>query len=221
MKIHNEGIKIILIIGAVLVVLLLFLNVVFKSQTSWHFILYISAIIFYFFVIRFFRNPDRYSPGKDPDILLSSADGRVCGIKRVVESEYFKDERIQVSIFMSVVNVHVNYYPFNGIVKYVKYHPGKYLFAFREKASTDNERNSIVMQDDKGREVLIRQIAGGLARRIVCHAKEGMKVEQTQELGIIKFGSRVDFFLPLDFDVKVDLKQKVTGGVTMIGSFKN
>jgi len=221
MRIHKEGIKIILIIGGVLAILLVLLNVIFTGQTTWHYILYAASLIFYFFVIRFFRNPDRYSPGKHPESILSSADGRVCGIKKVVESEYFKDERIQLSIFMSIANVHVNYYPFNGIVNYVKYHPGKYMFAFREKASTDNERNSIVLKDYKGREVLIRQIAGGFARRIVCHAEEGMEVEQSQELGIIKFGSRVDFFLPPDFDIKVVKKQKVIGGRTVIGSFKD
>ena len=121
---------------------------------------------------------------------------------------------------MSIINVHVNWYPFSGIIKYVKYHPGKYMFAFREKASTDNERNSFVLQNSNGKEVLIRQIAGGVARRIVCHAKEGMAVEQVQEMGIIKFGSRVDFILPLNFDLKVEVKQKVKGGFTVIGSFK-
>ena len=219
MKIHKEGVKIILIIGAVLVLLLVLVNVLFPVQTTLHYIIYIAAVMFYFFVIRFFRNPDRTASQKDPAIILSAADGRICGIKKVVENEYFKDERIQVSIFMSIVNVHVNWYPFRGIIKYVKYHPGKFMFAFREKASTDNERNSLVLQHSNGEEVLIRQIAGGVARRIVCNAKEGMAVEPVQEMGIIKFGSRVDFFLPLDFDLKVEVKQKVKGGVTVIGSF--
>ena len=148
--------------------------------------------------------------------MLSSVDGKVVVIEEVFEKEYFKDKRLQVSVFMSPINVHVTRYPVGGTVTYSKYHPGKYLVAWHPKASEENERTTVVVKNDIIGEVLFRQIAGALAKRIVNYAEEGQKVEQTTDSGFIKFGSRVDIFLPLDAKIKVELNQKVKGGISII-----
>lgn len=141
-------------------------------------------------------------------------------IEKTFEKEYFKDERWQVSVFMSPLNVHVNRYPINGLVTYLKYHPGKYLVAWHPKSSELNERASVVIKNSKGQEILVRQIAGAVARRIVTYAKEGLQIRQGEELGFIKFGSRADIFLPLDADIQVTLNQKVKGNVDVIALWK-
>lgn len=154
------------------------------------------------------------------DHILSTADGKVVAIEETYEEEYFKENRLLISVFMSPFNVHINWYPFNGVVKYVKYHEGKYLVAYHPKSSELNERNSIVVEKEPSKNILIRQIAGIMARRIISYANEGEVIEQGEEFGIIRFGSRVDFYLPLNVDVKVKLNEKVTAQQTVIAEFK-
>jgi len=167
----------------------------------------------------FFRSPLR-PVFPDENSILCPADGKIVVIEKTFEKEYFKDERWQVSVFMSPLNVHVNRYPINGLVTYLKYHPGKYLVAWHPKSSELNERASVVIKNSKGQEILVRQIAGAVARRIVTYAKEGLQIRQGEELGFIKFGSRADIFLPLDADIQVTLNQKVKGNVDVIALWK-
>lgn len=159
-------------------------------------------LAFAFFVFWFHRVPDREIPEGDSKTIASVADGKVVIVDRVYEKEYFKDDRIQVSVYMDFFDVHTNFWPMDGVISYYKYHPGKYLLAFLPKASEKNEHSSTVIRNEHG-EILFRQIAGTFARRIVCYSKEGDKVERGKQCGIIKFGSRIDIFLPLDADVKV------------------
>lgn len=166
-------------------------------------------------VLQFFRNPGRTWTINE-NALICPADGKVVVIEETEESEYFKDKRIQVSIFMSPINVHINRYPLSGIVKYAKYHAGKYLVAWHPKSSTENERTTVVVEHKNGKQVLFRQIAGALARRIVMYSKEGDVAAQTAEFGFIKFGSRVDIFLPLGTKVNVKINDVVKGGVTQL-----
>ncbi|MBK8685107.1 MAG: phosphatidylserine decarboxylase family protein [Bacteroidetes bacterium] len=163
-----------------------------------------------------FRIPTRVQT-LDEQLVVSPCDGKVVVIEEAVETEYFKDKRIQVSIFMSPLNVHVNLYPFSGIVNYVRYHKGKYLVAWHPKSSTENERSTVVLKGTKA-EVLIRQIAGAVARRIVTYSKEGEQVHQNGELGFIKFGSRVDLYLPLGTKINAKIGDIVQGGVNVIAT---
>lgn len=167
-------------------------------------------------VIQFFRSPQRNWNTNSPDSVISPCDGQVVVIEEVEETEYFKDKRIQISIFMSPFNVHVNRNPISGIFKYVKYHPGLFLMAFNPKSSTENERSTVVIEHESGTQVLFRQIAGFLARRIVFYCKEGQEAKQTDQMGFIKFGSRVDIFLPVGTKINVNLQDKVKGGITSI-----
>jgi phosphatidylserine decarboxylase len=171
-------------------------------------------------ILQFFRNPSRAMIINDNQI-IAPADGKVVVIEEVVENEYFQGKRLQISIFMSPINVHVNRYPISGIVRYSKYHPGLFLVAWHPKSSTDNERTTVVVEHANGQKVLFRQIAGALARRIVNYAKEGDKAVQGNEFGFIKFGSRVDLLLPTDVKVKVNLDQVVRGNRTVIATFKD
>jgi len=178
----------------------------------------ISAFLF-IVILQFFRSPSRNFIAIDQEI-ISPADGKVVVIEEVMETEYFNEKRLQVSVFMSPINVHLNRYPISGILKYFKYHPGKYLVAWHPKASTENERTTIVVEDKQGRAVLFRQIAGALAKRIVFFGKENTDVKQTDECGFIKFGSRVDLLLPLDVELNVKLNDIVKGGISTIAKFK-
>jgi len=168
-------------------------------------------------VLQFFRNPERKAP-KDINALTSPVDGKVVVIEEVYEGEYFKDQRLQVSIFMSPINVHVTRYPGAGKVVFSKYHPGKYLVAWHPKSSTENERTTVVVKTEKFGEVLYRQIAGALAKRIINYAEEGQEVEQGGESGFIRFGSRVDLYLPLGTKINVSLEEKVKGAESIIAS---
>ena len=167
------------------------------------------------FILFFFRNPERITNAESGDI-LSPADGKVVVIEEAEEKEYFKDLRLQVSIFMSAFNVHSNRYPVSGKVKWVGYHPGRYIVAWHPKSSELNERSSIVIETENGREILVRQIAGAVARRIKTYAKENQVVEQGDELGFIKFGSRVDIFLPLGTEIEIPILQQVRANKTII-----
>lgn len=179
--------------------------------------LQILALVFLVLILQFFRNPSR-RPNKNFDEILAPVDGKVVVIEEVEETEYFKDKRRQVSIFMSPINVHVTRYPASGSVTYSKYHPGKYLVAWHPKSSTENERTTVVIKTPKFGEILYRQIAGAMARRIVNYAEVGESVQQGEDAGFIKFGSRVDVFLPLDCAVTVKLNQKVVGAKTCIAA---
>lgn len=217
MKIHKEGYRIIFTTLLIIVVFNLLINYIFPEQTWFHLLLYISSIVFYTLIVRFFRFPDIKIDINEKHVLCP-ADGKVVAIEEAIEPEFFKDKRKVVSVFMSVNNVHVNRYPISGIIKFKKYHPGEFWFAWRPKSSTENERTSVVIENAQGQMVLARQIAGGVARRIVCYPKEGDNVRQGGELGFIKFGSRVDVFMPLDATIQVTLNQKVLGGKTVIAS---
>jgi phosphatidylserine decarboxylase len=172
--------------------------------------------VLFLFIISFFRIPSRSLTINDR-VIVAPADGKVVVIEETIDPEYFKDKRLQVSIFMSPANVHVNRNPISGTVVYNQYHKGKYLVAWHPKSSTDNERHSVVIKKD-GKEILVKQIAGALAKRIVNYLKVGQEVKQTQEMGFIKFGSRVDLLLPIGTKLNVDLNQTVQGGVTIIGT---
>lgn len=179
----------------------------------------IALLILYIFVMCFFRVPKRI-PVLEDDAVTAPADGTIVIVKETEENEFFKDKRLQVSIFMSVFNVHINWFPISGIVEYFRYHRGKYLVAYYEKSSENNERTTIVV-NHKGTRILFRQIAGLIARRIVCYAKEGQAAQQGTETGFIKFGSRIDLFLPLDAAVNVKVGDKVKGTRTVIARLNN
>lgn len=211
---HKEGGKIILISTTAMVAILFLTNYLWGNSMLAKGI-QIFALIMLVLVLQFFRNPKRIADVSD-DHILAPVDGKVVVIEEVFEPEYFKDKRLQVSIFMSPINVHVTRYPVNGRVKYSKYHPGKYLVAWHPKASTENERTTVVVENRVFGEIMYRQIAGALAKRIVNYAKEGMQVVQGDDAGFIKFGSRVDIYLPLGTKVDVALQQKAVGGKTVI-----
>ncbi len=216
-KIHKEGYKILLVSGIILLLINISVAIFFRHIVVYYITGAVSLVIIAAFA-SFFRIPTRIFFTSDNQI-IAPADGRVVVIEEVVENEYFKDKRIQVSIFMSPANVHVNRNPISGLVKYQKYHPGKYLVAWHPKSSEKNERNTVVIEHDElDAEILIRQIAGKLARKIRWYLNEGDEVEQNGELGFIKFGSRVDLFLPIGTKIDVNLKQKVKGGITVIGT---
>lgn len=172
------------------------------------------SVVFLIIILQFFRNPSVVTQANENQV-ISPADGKVVVIEEVEENEFFNEKRLQISVFMSPFNVHVNRNPISGIVKYFKYHPGKYLVAWHPKSSTENERTTTVIEGTKGT-VLFRQIAGALAKRIVWYVKEGQPVRQGGEMGFIKFGSRVDIFVPLNANVKVALNEKVKGGKTVL-----
>jgi len=215
MTIHREGHKILFGFLTVLIVLNGLLTYFFpvNSVLQWTG-LGISMILF-LLVLQFFRSPSREIQA-NANTVIAPADGKVVVIEKTVEDEYLKEERIQVSIFMSPLNVHINRAPVSGIFKFLKYHAGKYLVAWHPKSSTENERTTMVIQTPSGTNILFRQIAGAVARRIKWYVSEGDSIEQGQEFGFIRFGSRVDVFLPLDAKVKVEINQKTVGGKTVL-----
>ena len=219
MTIHKEGYTTIAITLLFIFVLNAFIDYRYADITWLRWLIYILSFSLFLIVLQFFRNPKRAFV-TDDNLLICPADGKVVVIEETEEGEYFKDKRLQVSIFMSPVNVHINRNPISGVVKFFKYHPGKYLAAWNPKSSTENERTTVVVAHSSGVEVLYRQIAGALARRIVWYVKEGDMVEQGKEFGFIKFGSRVDIFLPLGTKVNVELNQMVKGGITALGELK-
>jgi len=216
MKIHKEGYGVIrntfLLFSAITALFFLLLGCSVAS-----YIVLLVLIIHFAIVVTFFRSPER-TPIEDATAVIAPADGKIVMVKEVYEGEYLKCDCIQVSIFMSVFNVHVNWFPVNGEVEYYKYHPGRYFVAMHPKSSEKNERTSIVVNTGKEK-VLFRQIAGYIARRIVCYATENKPVSQGEQVGFIKFGSRVDLFLPLDARIQVTKGQKVEGQTTIIAKF--
>ena len=217
MVIHKEGRKTILVSFLILTFINFFTFYLSLSFSLFYSILALSLFIF-LFLAQFFRNPN-IKISRNEDILYSPAEGKIVIIDNVFEDEYFKANKLQVSIFMSPLNVHVNRNPISGVVDYYKYHPGKYLLAWHPKSSKLNERNTIVIKSKKNIKILMRQIAGTVARRIKCYIKKGDKVNQCEEFGFIKFGSRVDLFLPLDFKLNIKLGDKTYAGITKIGKF--
>ncbi|MBM3920060.1 MAG: phosphatidylserine decarboxylase family protein [Sphingomonadales bacterium] len=213
MTLHREGFKIILFSTLTLGGLNFGLHEWIGDNWITTTVLVLS-LVFYVLIIQFFRNPSRFTP-IDENHVIAPADGKVVVIEDVEEPEFFKGKRKQLSIFMSPLNVHVNRYPIAGKVVYQKYYPGKYLVAWHPKSSTENERTSVVVENAKT-QILFRQIAGALARRIVCYAKEGDSAKQGAEYGFIKFGSRIDLYLPVDCKVNVNLGQKTKGGETIL-----
>ena len=216
MKIHREGYKTIFIAFLFVAVVLLTLNNIFEEQTWFHIFLYVLGLWFFLMIVRFFRSPERDLHGGE-NIIVSPADGKVVVIERTIEPEFFKEERIQVSIFMSARNVHVNWFPISGNITHYHYHPGKHMVAFNPKASLENERTTTVIKTEDGKEILIRQIAGAVARRVKCYPVVGEPVIQGDELGFIKFGSRVDLLLSVDTEIEIKIGQKVIGKQTVIG----
>ena len=213
---HKEGFKIILIATVLLISALLCADLFIHLPWLRMFI-QLLAVAFYIIILQFFRNPNRLIRPNDHQI-VAPVDGKVVVIEEVFEPEYFKDKRIQVSIFMSPINVHVTRYGISGLVKFSKYHPGKFLVAWHPKASTENERTTVVIESKSFGEILYRQIAGALAKRIVNYAEEGMQVIQGTDAGFIKFGSRVDLYLPLGTNINVKLNDVAIGNKTIIAT---
>ncbi|MEN8788979.1 MAG: phosphatidylserine decarboxylase family protein [Flavobacteriaceae bacterium] len=213
---HREGQKIILIAFALLSLVVVLVH--FYIATPWlKYTLQIGSIVVLILIMQFFRNPTRIAQ-KNFDEILAPVDGKVVIVEEVEEQEYFKDKRMQVSIFMSPVNVHVTRYAASGVIKYSKYHPGKYMVAWHPKSSEKNERTSVVINTPLFGDILYRQIAGAVARRIVNYAEVGEHVQQGDDAGFIKFGSRVDLLLPLDCAITVKVNQKVVGAKTCIAT---
>jgi len=213
MRVHKEGF---LVIAAAFLGWLI-LNIVVGMTDELYFrcFTFLATTPVLILVIRFFRHPRRTIVLK-PDSALSPADGQIVAIEETLELEYFNDRRLQVSVFMSVYNVHVNWIPVPGVVKYFKHHNGRFMAAYLPKSSTDNERATTVIEMADGTEILVRQIAGAVAKRIISYPKVNAKVTQQNELGFIRFGSRVDLFLPVGTKVLVELGQLVTGSQTVI-----
>lgn len=215
---HREGRSIMLGSSVIFLGLSVLCYYLLANSLFWLYLfLQTGFVVLLYLIIQFFRIPKRICSGKELDIMCP-ADGKVVVIEEVEETEYFKDKRIQVSIFMSPLNVHANYYPISGEVSYTKYHPGLFLVAWHPKSSTDNERSTCVVKHHNGTEVLFRQIAGALARRICYYAQTGDRAKQGEEFGFIKFGSRVDLFLPFGTKIDVELGQKVQAKLTKLGT---
>ncbi|MFH6604764.1 phosphatidylserine decarboxylase family protein [Maribacter algicola] len=216
---HREG-QTIILTTFFLVITAVLVSQFYLDITWLRWAIQIIAVLILVLILQFFRNPKRV-PVKSFDEVLAPVDGKVVVIEEVEDPEYFKDKRIQVSIFMSPVNVHVTRYPVSGSIKYSKYHPGKYLVAWHPKSSLENERTTVVVNTPKFGDILYRQIAGAMARRIVNYAEEGQSVQQGDDAGFIKFGSRVDLLLPLNAAIAVKLDQKVVGAKTCIATVIN
>lgn len=219
MTLHREGKS--LLISSLLIVLVIngLVAYFFPENVYLRETIVVITSLFYLIILQFFRVPTRHTE-INPNHIIAPADGKVVVIEEVEEPEYFKGKRKQVSIFMSPINVHVNFNPISGIVSYFKYHPGKYLVAWHPKSSTENERTTCVVKHENGTEILFRQIAGALAKRICWYVKEGDQVTQGQEFGFIKFGSRIDIYLPLDAEICVSIGDKPVGSETVIAKLR-
>jgi phosphatidylserine decarboxylase len=220
MTFHKEGYTSLALTVLFIFVLNALISFYFPDAHTVKWIVYILSFLLLAIIVQFFRSPVLHITPEESQVLCP-ADGKVVVIEETEETEFFKDRRIQLSVFMSPVNVHVNRNPISGVIKYFKYHPGKYLVAWHPKSSTENERTTVVTENSEGTQILFRQIAGALARRIVWYVKEGDVVEQGQQFGFIKFGSRVDIFLPLGTKINVELNQVVKGGRTVLAELLN
>lgn len=215
MKFHKEGIASLILVLVFSAIIIFIAHFFFPAFAIAHWFAYALSGFLIITILQFFRHPSRtFTTGEN--LVIAPADGKVVVIEETEEGEYFKDKRLQISIFMSPINVHVNRYPISGIVKFFKYHPGKFLAAWEPKSSTENERTTVVVEHKNGKQVLFRQIAGALARRIVWYCKEGDVAVQCEQFGFIKFGSRVDIFLPLGTKVNVKIDDVVKGSQSVI-----
>ena len=216
MRFHKEGYASLFLVLVFSVIIIFIAHYFFPNFKIAHWFAYLLSSILTITIVQFFRNPIRkYTLGEN--LIICPADGKVVVIEETNEAEYFKDKRLQVSIFMSPTNVHINRFPISGIISFFKYHSGKFLVAYDPKSSTDNERTTIVVKHKNGTEILFRQIAGALARRIVWYCKEGEIAEQCEQMGFIKFGSRVDLFLPIGTKLNIKLGDLVRGSQTVLG----
>jgi len=216
MKFHKEGYVSLLLVLVFSAIITFIAHFFFPEYAIAHWFAYLISAFLTIVILQFFRHPTRQHT-KGDNLIIAPADGKVVVIEETTENEYFKDKRLQVSIFMSPINVHVNRYPIAGVVSFFKYHPGKFLAAWEPKSSTDNERTTIVVKHANGTEILFRQIAGALARRIVWYTKQGDVAEQCGEMGFIKFGSRVDLFFPIGTKLNVKIGDVVKGSQSVIG----
>lgn len=219
-RIHREGTSILVVAFLVCALVNALLWYFFPENVIINSIVSLASLVVYMLMVNFFRSPKRIFPGDVENVIVAPADGKVVVIEKVYEPDHFKDERMQVSIFMSPMNVHANWYPVDGVITRVEHQKGKFHKAWLPKASTENERSLVVIKTDDDREILVRQIAGAMARRIVTYAAAGEECFIDQHMGFIKFGSRVDLYLPLDCDIKVTLDQKTVGNETVIATFK-
>ena len=219
-RIHSEGTGLLIGSFAIFAVVLGAMWFFLPSFVVLNSIISAFLLVLYLLMVNFFRSPKRIFPGDVDNVIVAPADGKVVVIEKVYEPDHFKDERIQVSIFMSPMNVHANWYPVDGVITRVEHQKGKFHKAWLPKASTENERSLVVVKMEDGREILVRQIAGAMARRIVTYAAVGEECFIDQHMGFIKFGSRVDLYLPLDADIKVELNQKTVGNETVIANLK-
>ena len=219
-RIHREGTSILVVALLVCVLVNAPLWYFFPDNVVLNSLISASSLVIYLLMVNFFRSPKRIFPGDVENVIVAPADGKVVVIEKVYEPDHFKDERIQVSIFMSPLNVHANWYPVDGVVVRAEHQKGKFHKAWLPKASTENERSLVVIKMNDGREILVRQVAGAMARRIVTYAAAGEECFIDQHLGFIKFGSRVDLYLPLDAEIKVALEQKTVGNETIIANLK-
>lgn len=215
MKVHREGTGLLLTLFTVFFIVNVSLFYWKGATVSFYAVLVVTSAVF-LCVLNFFRSPFRRFPYDSEGLVIAPADGTIVAIEEVLENEYFKDRRLQISIFMSVFNVHANWFPVNGVVKHVSHQNGRFMAAYLPKSSTENERSTVVVTTRNGVDVLARQIAGALARRIVTYARAGEKCHVDEQMGFIKFGSRVDVFLPVGTEVLVEMDQKVTGNQTPI-----
>ena len=215
MKVHKEGTGLLLTLFTILFIVNVVLYYTVQSGLLFYAVSLTSAI-FFLLILNFFRSPYRRFPFDPEGFVIAPADGTIVAIEETVEKEIFREKRLQVSIFMSVFNVHANWFPVNGTVKYVAHQNGRFMAAYLPKSSTENERSTVVITTTQGIDILMRQIAGALARRIVTYPKAGEVCNVNEHMGFIKFGSRVDLFLPVDSEVLVEMDQKVTGNQTVI-----
>ena len=219
-RIHREGTSILVVAFLIFAVVNAPLWYFFPDNVVLNSLISASSLVIYLLMVNFFRSPKRIFPGDVENVIVAPADGKVVVIEKVYEPDHFKDERIQVSIFMSPLNVHANWYPVDGVVVRAEHQKGKFHKAWLPQASTENERSLVVIKMNDGREILVRQVAGAMARRIVTYAAAGEECFIDQHLGFIKFGSRVDLYLPLDAEIKVALEQKTVGNETIIANLK-
>ena len=219
MRIHKTGYRFLIFLFLILLIINIGIFFLFKEIQLVYKLFSIISILFYFAIFIFFRRPNRVAIINEKYV-LAPADGEIVAVEEVIENEYFNQKLLKVSVFMSIRNIHINWFPVSGIVKYQKHHNGKHFAAFLPKSSTENENITTVIKMEDDREVLVRQIAGAVARRVVTFVNKNQKCQQGNELGFIKFGSRVDVFLPLNTKINVKLKQKIKGSQTIIGTLK-
>lgn len=218
-KIHHEGVGILISLAAILLIIIIPLWL-WVRPLAWPIAVTVVATVFYLLVLNFFRSPRRTFTGNPENVVVASADGTVVALEETFEDEYLHCRCIQLSIFMSIFNVHANWFPVDGEVLYVKHHSGRFMAAYLPKSSTENERSTVVIRTPKGQDILMRQIAGAMARRIVTYARPGDEASIEDHMGFIKFGSRVDIFLPLGTETLVKIGDKTTGGVTEVARLR-